>query len=146
MHGLNEGHIVPFKMAPAGDWNLSLWMIWTHWFHKLNTMAADALVTQGARTPAAMVLTWFPQTIHSSAPEGWRKSCTGKYLWTNHCRVRYHIFLHFWFVWIIYLCLLILHTVLFFISSFVHCFENIPILLLHCTMGPQCEHQIINYG
>ena len=35
----------------------------------INTMAADVLVTQGARALAAMVLIYFPQYIMFSAPE-----------------------------------------------------------------------------
>ena len=35
-------------------------------------MAADDLATQGARSSATMVLTWFPQNILVAAPEGFK--------------------------------------------------------------------------
>ena len=38
--------------------------------YRVDTIAADSLVMQGARSSAAMLLTWFAQNIPVSAPEG----------------------------------------------------------------------------
>ena len=41
----------------------------SHDYHVINSMAADVLTTQGARSPAAMVLAGFSWNIPVSAPE-----------------------------------------------------------------------------
>ena len=52
------------------SWNLSSWKTRTCFYCKVNTMAADGLAMQGARSSSAMVLTWISQDIPISASEG----------------------------------------------------------------------------
>ena len=56
-------------MAQLIDNSLS-WKTRSHVFYMANNMAADDLVTQGARASTAMVLIYLSQNIPVSAPEG----------------------------------------------------------------------------
>ena len=54
----------------------SSWKTWTSFSCMVNTMVADDVVIQGARSSAAMVLIWFSCYIQVSRSEGWRTILT----------------------------------------------------------------------
>ena len=54
----------------AGGWNTSAWKIRTYLSYRVNIMAADDLVMQGARASAGMVLTSFSWNILVSVTSG----------------------------------------------------------------------------
>ena len=60
--------IISHQWDGAGCWNPSTWKTMTSLSYMFNTMAADDLATQGARSSAAMILTHFSYDILSSAP------------------------------------------------------------------------------
>ena len=61
--------IISRRWEGAGNRNPSWWKAMAHLFYMINSMAGDALATQGARTSAGMVLTQFARNIPVSAPE-----------------------------------------------------------------------------
>ena len=64
------GPLCEDKILAVWGLNSSLWKPKIFILHSLYHMAADSLVTQGARASAAMVLTHFSWNILASVPEG----------------------------------------------------------------------------